>query len=658
MTMSRIIRKIASACILLLTAGHGIHAGVPQIGAQVIIEPGQTEACIDSLFSTLKDNGMTVCRIRMFEDYMHTGDEWDFSLFDTAFGKAEKYGIRIFATLFPSSPGILGGFKLPEDDRHMARIAEYIKETVCHFRDCPVLDTWVLMNEPGTGGYIPDTEYTRRKFREWKEGAGHQVDISGQNPFLKENFLVFCITDYLGWLSEQVALWDTGHQIHTNNHQIFSNIAEYDFSAWRNFLTTFGVSAHPSWHFGYLDRTDYPVGMSASCSIVRSGAGSIPFWVTEIQGGNNTYSGTCPFCPTPAEISEWLWTSVAGGAEGMIFWTLNARKDGSEAGEWALLDYLGRPSERVASIREISEVLNSYPGLFSDVRPIRPSVYIAYNRISLWTEKKYQYNSDPLYEGREPGGIMKSVLSYYRTFCNMGLNPEIVEMDDFDWNREDFTGMLMVLPNMIAIPSRQSERLKEFVRKGGKLFVEGLSGFYDGNMTCMFNDGFTLKDVFGGTVTEFECIPGDFELNIGEPVHAHLWKGYIEPCNGTPTAEENGRVTAIRNSYGQGSVIWIPSLIGLGCWRQDLPVPAGLIFGSQTDLPEIRLAEPYPDITMYNAEGAEGQFSVIINKGQTKRRISVESPYRAEIIYGKDGAAVTRQGIVIGAGVTAVLKWE
>ena len=42
----------------------------PLFGAQVFIEPGQTDQETEQWFKTLHDNGMTICRIRMFESYM------------------------------------------------------------------------------------------------------------------------------------------------------------------------------------------------------------------------------------------------------------------------------------------------------------------------------------------------------------------------------------------------------------------------------------------------------------------------------------------------------------------------------------------------------------------------------------------------------------
>lgn len=60
-----------------------------------------------------------------------------------------------------------------------------------------------------------------------------------------------------------------------------------------------------------------------------------------MQGGNVTASGREVLCPTAREITQWLWTGIAAGAEGVIFWTLNQRASALEAGEWGMLDFQG-----------------------------------------------------------------------------------------------------------------------------------------------------------------------------------------------------------------------------------------------------------------------------------------------------------------------------
>src|SRR5664279_1733430 len=107
----------------------------PFIGAQVFIEPGQTADEIDTWFRVLKENHFTVCRIRMFESYMKKEDgSWDFTLFDNAFLSAEKYGIKVFGTIFPYTEKTdIGGFKFPRDEAHLQSIAFFIKQLTTHF---------------------------------------------------------------------------------------------------------------------------------------------------------------------------------------------------------------------------------------------------------------------------------------------------------------------------------------------------------------------------------------------------------------------------------------------------------------------------------------------------------------------------------------------
>ena len=67
---------------LLLAGTAGVRAqqcDVPQIGAQVFVEPGQTPEDIDGFFRLLRDNGMKVARIRMKRSVRRTNTASGFS---------------------------------------------------------------------------------------------------------------------------------------------------------------------------------------------------------------------------------------------------------------------------------------------------------------------------------------------------------------------------------------------------------------------------------------------------------------------------------------------------------------------------------------------------------------------------------------------------
>ncbi|MBO4633935.1 MAG: beta-galactosidase [Bacteroidales bacterium] len=605
------MRKILILMTLLSSLGQAAWAGIPVIGAQVFIEPGQSDAEVDGWFRTLRENGMDVCRIRLFEEYIHTEQGWDFSLFDRAFQAAARHDIRIFLTLFPADPDrSIGGFKFPFTDAHEADIATYIKEVVTHYRSHPNLLGWVLLNEPGTEGVVPDTPYTQARFAQWKtaQPAWESKGYARLMDFDKEAFLVDHTSEYLGWLAAEIRKYDVNHELHVNNHQIFDNIAEYDFPVWRRYLTSLGASAHASWHFGYFRREQYAVAMSANCHIVRSGAGPIPFWVTELQGGNNTYSARKPFCPTADEITQWMWTGITSGISGLIFWSLNPRAVGGEAGEWGLVNFQNGPSDRLKAAKEVIDVMHAHPEVFSKLEPAASDISLIYLRESLWAEKKVQLGDldDPTYEGRHQGGVIKSVLGIYEMLLENGIDPQLAEFGEYDWTRSSYKGKTVILANQVCLPKRSWEALRNFVKKGGKLIVEGLTGYYDEDIRCRFQTGFPLEDVFGGCLEESKCSPGDFSMEVnGITLPVHLWQSFIHP----------GSVTSLHNRFGQGEVFWLPSCVGIGARRAaDYSMLAQVLLPEMASLPAVRLTETTPGLMVQRFRAGGKEAALLINK--------------------------------------------
>lgn len=663
------------ALLCAVPCAAGAQTEVPMLGGQVIIEPGQTDREIEDWFRILDRNGMRVCRIRMFEEYMHdtSSDTWDFTLFDKAFAAAEKYNIRIFATLFPldkNNAVSLGGFKLPSDEAHLARIENYIARTVGHFSRFGSLYGWVLINEPGTGGWIPEGDFTDKLYGQWRDSLPenpYKTPYRRLVSFERQKFVTDYNTWYLGWLAARVREYDPHSEIHVNNHQLFENIAEYDFPAWRKFLTSLGTSAHPSWHFNYFQRSRYAVALAANCEIIRSGAGDLPFLITELQGGNNTYSGDKAFCPTGEEITQWLWTGIGTGAQGIIFWSLNPRSVGEEAGEWALIDFQGNNTCRLDAVKEVAACLDRNRGLFRNAKAVGSPVTILYNRESLWVESRAQgiNKNDSNYEGRNQGGVMKSVVAFYELLAENGVKANIGEINEFDWTRPDYTGECVVFANQVAIPSYRWDDIRRFVERGGKLLVEGLSAFYDENMQSLHNTGFPLADVFGGELREVDCRPGDEAGGLPGGMPVHLWKGYIHLRTAVPFCGSGRYVTAARNDYGRGRVVWIPSLVGLGAIRtQDKAPLADFLrkeLAAQVAGSVFSFGEHHPGVIMQTLVSGGDYVTVLINKNAVNQVVSLHVPdegLKPETIFPDKKPAVKNRKIEIGPEMTIVVKWS
>ncbi len=644
---------------------------VPVFGAQIFIEPGQTPEDIDNWFRILKESGMKTTRIRMFESYMHKPDgTWDFSLFDLAFKAADKYGIQIYCTIFPYTEKTdIGGFKFPRDEAHLQSIALFIEKLVTHFSQFKSMYGWVLINEPGVSGTIPWTDFTKAKYQEWLQKNPQKEFVENGYPILVEltdqRFLLDYNTWFLNWIATEIKKWDTKHVLHVNNHAMFQNCAEYNFPEWRKFLTTLGGSAHASWHFGYFKREQYAMAMSANSEIVRSGAGELPWIMTEIQGGNNTYSGMAPFCPTKNEIAQWMWVTIGTQGKGGIFWSLNPRSSGIEAGEWAMLDFQDQPSDRLKVASEVLKVIDSKSELFANAREVESGINVLYVRQSLWAEKKMASPSQQNYEGRLAGGVMKSALGYFETLSELGINCNLKEFGEFDFSKDDYSGSTIILAHQISVPSEYAPMLEAFVSKGGKLIVDGLTGFFDDNLHNTMKTGFPFAKLLGGNISEFKAVDNLFDVKIDQlTLPAHLWRGFIRNSSGKAVSTVDGEAVATRNQFGKGETLWIPSLLGLGARLGGTEKLAQFLaqeLKNNIGKAPYSFASQQKGMLMKTLQSGSSLITVVVNKSTDLRRIVLNATDKSKkpaMLFADKKGTISGQTVSISLEETLVIEWK
>lgn len=646
--------------------------GLPFVGGQVFIEPGQTNEEVENWFRILQEQKMTVCRIRLHETHMLKPDgTWDFSRYDFAFKMAEKYGVKIFATLYPRE--ISPDWRLekfPQSKEHLISLEKYIKAMVMNFGKFKSLYSWVIQNEPGAYGMYPKSNLSDSLKTAWKKAQlpalykskGYSADNYLEEKIFQRNY----ITWFLSWITDKVKETGDKHEIHVNNQDIFMNAPEYDFVAWRKFLTIFGASAHPSWHYTFFNRNQYPMVFSANCDLMRSGAGDKPFIVTELQGGNNTYSGYAPLCPTKDEITQWLWVSIGSGSKGTIFWTLNPRAVGGEAGEWAMIDFQHKPTDRLLAAGAVANELNKNKALFENAKPYESPIYILYAKESFWQEKvKADRKEKEEIEGRTEGAMIKSVITWYEALTACGINTNLGEMSQFKWDKRSYVGETIILTQQLAISSEYWEKIRHFVKSGGKLIADGLTFFYDENQFAVMQTGFPLEDVMGGSLAEVVTTPGDFNLKIGsENLPLHLFKGLLNNTTGKVLAKEGDNVVAITNKFGNGSTTWVPSMLGLGAKRVDnIPLARFIqseLAGTIHNFP-IGFEVPQKGVQMRTMVSGSEIITIIINKSAKMKTIPLvvkNSNAKPTVLVASKQGSVSGKKIRIQAEETMVIVWK
>ena len=594
---------------------------VPFVGAQVFVEPGQTAMQMDEWFSAMEQQRMTICRIRMFQQYMeHEDGSWDFSLFDKAFEAARRHHVRIYCTLFPTTDRTdIGGWKFPKDESQQESFARFIQALVSHYSQHESLKGWVIINEPGTGGDIPHTPFGNAAWERWQQKHPDRLIADDGFPILtaprRQAFTYDFTAEYLNWIASEIRKYDTKHDIHVNPADVFGNIGDYDWHRWRTFLSSLGGSAHPSWHYYHFDRQQYATAMAIESEILKAGAGTMPWLRTEIQGGNNTWSGGRAMCPTKEEIAQWLWTVIGTEGKGGIFWMLNPRSSGIEAGEWALLDFQYKPSERMKMAGKVAECIQNNAKLFAEARQQMSGVDIVYSKESRWAEQLMSKRADR-FVGREDGAVFKSIAACWQALAGRGIQAGIRQLDDYDFSQADYSGRTIILAHQIALPRGAQAKLEQFVSRGGTLIAEGLTGFFDENLHNTNTIDFFWRDLFGGEVSEYICHDDTFEVNIGE----HCLKGYWQ----SGLIANSGK-HCLKQNFGKGRVVWVPSCISLGAWvSKDYAALSDFLVEQIPADETVRLDGYYENVLMRTLQSGRNIITICINKSKHRQLLQLE----------------------------------
>jgi len=681
---------------LLLLTGNGVGLSeTPMIGAQIWIEPGQTPDQIDGWFRQLSEAHMPVARIfLMWTQIQQRRDGWDFTLYDCAFRSAEKYHVRIVATLTPSGPApFLGGDGTQgnsvvgsSSDRGQA--ADYIARVVERYRDSPALDTWILMNEPGQVASAQPLAVT--EFRSWVAKRYSSIDAlndawgtnydsfervvpeAEKNTWNKTNAIDWTTfwrsyqTEQLAWLAEQVRLHDPHHPLHLNPHALVGNLARLsdDIPSWRPFLDTLGCSIHPSWHFGLLRRDQYALGVSYVNDLVDGGIEPKRHWVTELQGGTNIASGMAPMDPTADQVAQWVWTSLGAGADRILFWLLNARSGGTEAGEWSMLDFQQMPSARLQAASKIAGVIEDHKDFFADSQAIRPDVTLVLSLETMTLESEFDNSDNP---GRDQNAQVLETLGIYQALADSGVPPRIKHFGDVDWNRQQTAPRTVILPDVRALSMEQVDQLSAFVHNGNTLILTGLTGFYDPYAKAWPLAGFPLAKVTGAELKE-ALLPDapQIVLKTGAPsLPIRLWLGTIHNLSATPIASLNGEITATeRDLPGGGKVIWIPSMVGLGAWLGDTAPLAAFLHSTLRSTLEAQpfyFAAPQPGCLL-RALKNENTYVTILTNGEAHPvscSITFPKTLKAMTLWGSAGVAHSGiEASTLPAEATEVQLWK
>jgi beta-galactosidase len=703
---ARVVIRWMSAVLLAtlaLSAAAASPQTRPEMGAQIWIEPGQTPAEIDGWFAQLESAHMPVARLFMMWTYLETAPgQWDFTLYDAAFRSAEKHHVRIVATLTPNGPPVFRGGN-GSQGRDIVTTPEaaavgsmYIAKVVDRYRSSPALDTWLLVNEPGQRPAASPLAVAA--FRTW--AARNFRTVAAMNEVWGTRFTAFSAVEptseertwnhnrELDWrtfwegfqtqqlkvLADEVRKSDAVHPLHLNPAGVSGNFADGsdDLPAWRSFLDTLGCSIHPAWHFALFPRDRYALGVSYTNDLVRGSAEPKPYWVTELQGGNTIYSGNVPMEPTPDDLAQWTWTSLGAGADRVIYWLLNARREGVEAGEWSMLDFAQKPSERLTTAAHIAEIVERESAFFAGAKPLPSSVTVVLSLQTMTFEEVFHQEDDPAIHRKEDpargsNAHFLEAAGFYEALSSIGVPPNVKQFDDYDWKAVTPQRRIAILPDMREMSAAQIDALEAFVSHGNVLLISGLTGFYGPHAEAWPLAGFPLAKITGATLKEVHVRSAEPAISIDptHPMPARLWLSTVTPQAAKAIAFDGGEAVATeRSGVGGGSVLWIPSPIGSGAWLGD-PEPLVQYLRTQilpkTRTPLFTMNQPGTSCLVRVLEN-HGNYATVVTNGGTQPMacaVLVPEGLKPTTLWGATPKVSKEQAVFdLGSRGTSVVLWR
>jgi beta-galactosidase len=626
------------------------------LGSQYYVNTDDTPEQIRTGIEAMARAGLKL--VRIFLQWTHVEPRqghWDWSQYDALFEAAAAGQIGVIITLTALHPP--GWMKITfgpqdlgplDDPAYWERAKDYIRQVVTRYGHHPAMHSWILNNEPQLF-LSPDPAVLKRfqKFVEQKYGgdiallnrrsfqqldtfaevslAGTEGGFSGYTGRL--NWL-----DFMGYRLQEIltelqgCLRATGdlHPVHVNPHGLVNDMYPQGQSIWAEgrLVDFMGCSAHPSWHSTRFlpDRLHQSVALFADLMRGATRAPNRYFWVTELQGGTNIFSGLTYLGPSEDDLRSWVWESIGAGAKAVVFWCFNYRVQGYEAGEWSLVDQLGRPSRRLVEISKIAAFLEQHQAIFAASRPSRAPVALLFSEAT-WklgnVEGRGQAPEDP----RNCLMGADALTGAWMACVDAGLSVDILDETDLQHGLAQGYSVL-IAPGCTALEEASLSALQTYVEGGGVLLADGLCGYKDPWGWLRDPAHNPVNALFGASVADIQAVPAlNTAVTLGA-VRLPVWflKVVLEPQEGVQVlatfAEPAPRPALTAAARGKGQALRLGTSFFQHYFRDPAPEAfSELLRWLPRPIEPVQLLNPSAHLRLRRLDLPDGALLLLLNAG-------------------------------------------
>lgn len=457
---------------------------------------------------------------------------------------------------------------------HTQRIVHAMAD---HYKNNPAVIGWQIDNEFGSRCFC---EICRAEFHNWLQAHYESLDNlnakwgtmfwshvytdwsqiptpssvgNSPNPGLALDYFRFMSDSYRVYQKLQIDILRELCPEHFITHNLmgfgypllnyYEMTEDLDFVSWDDY-----------WRFQWnMTETVDPSGHALSHDTMR-GLKKQNFWVMEQQSGSGGWE-IVGVSPKPGELRLWTYTSIAHGADGIVYFRWRTCRTGTEQYWHGILDHHGIPGRRYGEIAQIGNEIKQISDLVTQSE-VRAQIAIMQSYDARFAFQIQGNNPRFQYEGH--------IHDLYRGFYDHNVAVDIVSEND------PLTGYkVVVVPAMYVLSETTAAVLEQFARTGGIVVFTPRSGVKDkANAVVNMKLPGLVTDMCGAVVEEYVSMPTDADNQIefqGKTFTASVWADILAPQNADVVAyyKEDfyaGKPAITQNIYGKGSVIYLGTM--------------------------------------------------------------------------------------------------
>jgi len=665
------------------------------LGSAYYVNSEDTPEQVRSGIQAMAQAGLKL--VRVFLQWTHVEPvqgRWDWSQYDAVFEAAAVGGLGVIVTLtalnppgwmrISSGPQDIGPL---DDPLFWEQARNYIRKVCERYASHPALHSWLLSNEPqlflaqDDGNlerfrkylervYAGDiTAFNRHSFRQFDSfdqfvfsGTGSEGGFGGyKEKLLWMDFVSLRLLEILADIKSVIRLSGDMHPVHVNPHALLHNMYPRGQSIWAEgrLVDFMGCSAHPSWHSTRFlnDRLHQSVAFFADLMRGATRAPRRYFWVTELQGGTNIYSGFNYLGPSGEDLRSWVWESLAAGARAVIFWCFNTRLQDFEAGEWGLVDQQGRPSRRLVEVSGIAGLLARHQSTFSVTVPARAQVALLFSEATWKLGTLEGQGLDPELPRNIQMGA-DALAGAWTACADAGLSVDILDEIDLQHGlANDYP--LLILPGCTALEDASFPALQAYFEKGGSLFADGLCGYKDPDGRVRDVAQNPLNALFHASLADIQAVPEQKTAATLGGLNLPVWflKVALEPESSAGCLasfnEADPRPALVSARTGQGQALRLGTVFFQHYFRHPVPQAFSALL-NLLPLPAepLNLINPGPSLRMRRLDLPDGALWIVLNGGEPAvARLHVAPGIRLEHLTSFGEVTLERKGEILEIAV-------